>query len=297
MQRRQLVIPPRFLLLALMVCAAYWIVTATTGFSPLAAESTFSERVGECAAIWSILCTAYVGICLLRQRPYPQGHSFWPVAVVPFLAGIWVAAAGLQWAKMADPVEGLLMVLPVVMGAIGSAWLRTLFWLWNKEPPRGLCHECRYDLRGTVSNRCPECGIQIAADGSTRPPISPRWMPELLLFDTAEQRDAGWKSCQRVLGRRPAYWLAWSPWFCAIAICFAQGYLIKRLGTAGWGLLGAGCLIAIGSQWLTHRMTRRALRQIILESGIPVCLHCGQDLREAKEDACPNCKRKPSSGP
>ena len=37
-----------------------------------------------------------------------------------------------------------------------SGWLT--WWLLRDGPPLGRCAHCGYDLRGTDSDRCPECG-------------------------------------------------------------------------------------------------------------------------------------------
>jgi hypothetical protein len=42
---------------------------------------------------------------------------------------------------------------------------------WQYRKSRGLCVICGYDLRGTASNRCPECGSPACRETTTsRPP-------------------------------------------------------------------------------------------------------------------------------
>lgn len=62
-----------------------------------------------------------------------------------------------------DQVWGVhLQIVPTMIGAFIPA---TALLLWRPlrsriRRSRGLCHACGYDLRGSATNRCPECGSE-----------------------------------------------------------------------------------------------------------------------------------------
>jgi len=56
--------------------------------------------------------------------------------------------------------------LPLALSSGGVAWFLRRQWLSNRAGRLGLCFTCRYDLRGNVSGRCPECGTRIPPDVS-----------------------------------------------------------------------------------------------------------------------------------
>jgi hypothetical protein len=62
---------------------------------------------------------------------------------------------------------------------------------------------------------------------------------------------------------------------------------------AKWGFALLGCLmgtVAIGTlALLTRRRRARECRILLCESSIPVCLHCGYDLRGQTEPRCAEC--------
>jgi len=79
-----------------------------------------------------------------------------------------------------DPYDGrLLPLLPIVPGLAVNVAFWTGAWMMLIAPlihlrgirrgRRGLCPDCKYDLRGCASDRCPECGRSIARLRSTLP--------------------------------------------------------------------------------------------------------------------------------
>lgn len=308
MLRKPLAISPRFLLIALLLCAAYWIVAATTEFSPLIPYSTFGQRVGECAALWTILCSGYIGVMMLRRHPCPENSRVWPTTLVPILAGLWGSALEVQqrWADLSHPLSGLvpswrttaviMMIVPLSMGAMGAGILPILAWAWRRMHRPGTCYGCGYDLRGNTSHRCPECGLQLGGD-EDKNWVSLRSCPESLIFETAAQRDAAWRDAERLIRKRRGP---------LILYVIGLPLLVAAMGVGEWDLFerspgfGLGIALATGitgfvlvfaANRLEVRLRRRALRQILIEQGIRVCLHCGQDLRGAGSDMCPKCHR------
>jgi hypothetical protein len=45
-----------------------------------------------------------------------------------------------------------------------GAWLVRRQRRWRRDAELGLCLKCRYDLRGNVSGRCPECGTLLTEE-------------------------------------------------------------------------------------------------------------------------------------
>jgi hypothetical protein len=55
--------------------------------------------------------------------------------------------------------------IPFFLIAAPTAWL----WYRDRRHPPGSCACCGYDLSGTPSGFCPECGAQKKADGASAP--------------------------------------------------------------------------------------------------------------------------------
>jgi hypothetical protein len=306
---RPLTIPPRFLLIVLLICIVYWVVAAKTEFSPLIPYSTFDQRVGECAAIWTILCSGYVGMMMFRRRPHPEHGRTWPTAMVPVLAGLWesICLARGHWADFFHSTLAslpswrtitLLMTLtPLAMGLMAAAFLLILAWNWRRLHRPGTCSVCGYDLRGNTSHRCPECGLQLGGDEDKE---SYRYVscPEALLFETAAERDAALREAGRQTRKSWQGRVLLAPAVLGVICMIVSGWFDRyetnpalRHG-GGLGTVSTGVLLLLVSAHMAARFQRRTLRQILLERGIRVCLHCGQDLREITGETCPKCRRK-----
>lgn len=292
--------------MVLMACAVYWLIAANTEFSPLVPYSTFNHRVGECAAIWVILCSGYIGVMMLRRRPYPQNGRIWPVALIPVLAGIWgsVCLVWERWADFSHPILGslpslrtqtaVMMVMPFAIGAMGAAFPFILAWTWRRMYRPGTCPICGYDLQGNVSGRCPECGLQLGGDEARNCSLV-RSCPESVLFETAAQRDGALRESGRIV-RKSWHGKASAALAVLGMVCMPICGWFDRYDTnpalrhgGGFGTVLTGVLLLLISVHLTTRLQRRALRQILIEKGIRVCSHCGQDLRDIVGDACPKC--------
>jgi hypothetical protein len=305
---KPLAIPPRFLLIVLMACAVYWLIAATTEFSPLIPYSTFNQRVAECAAIWVILCSGYVGMMMFSRRPYPQGRRMWPIALIPVLVGLRgsILQAQQSWADLSSPIPGsppawrmvvlLMMATPLVMGVMGAAFPFILAWNWRRMHRPGTCHLCGYDLQGNVSGRCPECGLQLGGDEDKNSNFF-RVHPESLLFETAAERDTAWREAGRLTRKYRGSLILYVLGLLLLLPAMTLGewdLLESRTASAFGGALAAGVsgsILIFAAYRLDVRLRRRALRQILIEKGIPVCPHCGQDLRDAGGDTCPKCHR------
>lgn len=56
-----------------------------------------------------------------------------------------------------------------------------------------------------------------------------------------------------------------------------------------YGLLMGGAVY--GYFWLRRHRARRILRAHLIKRGVPICLHCGYDLRGQTDPRCPECGR------
>jgi predicted Zn-ribbon and HTH transcriptional regulator len=195
----------------------------------------------------------------------------------------------------------LMMVAPSAMGVMGAAFLLVLTWNWRRTHRPGTCCFCGYDLQGNVSGRCPECGLQLGGDEAKNCSLF-RSCPESLVFETAAQRDAAWREAGRMTRKS---WCGKGSAALAVlgVVCMLISGWFDRYDTnpalrngGGFGTIATGVLLLFVSVHLTTRLQRRSLRQILIEKGIPVCSHCGQDLRNVRGDTCPKCRR-PSPPP
>ena len=80
--------------------------------------------------------------------------------------------AGAGWSQLWYSVFSL--AGPLVKSCMGLYLFFSGEWIVNKAIPsnRPYCPECAYDLSGTISNRCPECGMPFRSD-EVRPGAAP----------------------------------------------------------------------------------------------------------------------------
>lgn len=105
----------------------------------------------------------------LMFRPAQQGTD--SILSLSFL--IWGATAGLAAVVVRDSESmmgcGILMLVTVApvaaLGMMGATVLSLQRGRQRRRTERligdGRCPDCEYDLRGTVSTRCPECGSRV----------------------------------------------------------------------------------------------------------------------------------------
>jgi hypothetical protein len=127
-------------------------------------------NVQRLAAGWSMRCLwgatevhCWSSICLIRgsspARPQPP----------PYASGHRPAQPGLvRLIASKEPDQGVVPFFPIYSGlAINTAFYASFWWLLFLAPGtlrrhlrrrRAQCLRCGYDLRGTRSNACPECG-------------------------------------------------------------------------------------------------------------------------------------------
>jgi hypothetical protein len=114
-----------------------------------------------------------------------------------------------------------------------------------------------------------------------------KWFPELARFESEKEREdafataAGkttWKGLPVVLLVFATPVLAanildsiaprWATWLVSVAAGLAMGVL---------------------ATWVFRHETRRRLRIRLINLGVPICLHCGYDLRGQTVPRCPEC--------
>ena len=120
--------------------------------------------------------------------------------------------------------------------------------------------------------------------------------PELRLLDKRTDRAEVWQHAQRKL-----FWNAWA-WLVAgpvtvglvLALHFGRITLMRHTPLTPLMIhliyvvvLGGYALFA--STFLFMKPIRRHIRLGLLARGVPVCLHCGYDLRAQTMPRCPEC--------
>lgn len=128
-----------------------------------------------------------------------------------------------------------------------------------------------------------------------------RLYPELLLFEREEDRTAAWQSAPPLFKDRTWSYLLvvtgilWWP----VAIWLSTVVSARVLALRNpWFAVAIGvftlllCLAqVVAFNWFISRPVRRSLRRSLVACGIPVCLHCGYDVRGPIEPCCPECGR------
>lgn len=289
-RRRPWIIPVPILLAITAVSIAYGVLAELLEFYPLSlpipGRTFVYHRIGECVALWMIMCIATPWLLHWRKRsPAPNARN-WPLVLVPVLIGAWVAAVSFQdtravFAFLPQWFRVVTICAPLVMGCMAAGLMWSNFWCFQTLTIQGACHNCGYSLRGNTSKRCPECGLQIDANGVARSRLHVPWFPEVVLFETAELRDAAIRSA-------PAGTTYWLQYLLGCGF-FVAGLHIEQAW--GWGLTIAGCAVVAVATLRVRVRIRRSLRRALNESGIPVCMKCGMDLREVPSRECPQCNQ------
>ena len=122
----------------------------------------------------------------------------------------------------------------------------------------------------------------------------PQLYPELELFGNRSEQEQNLRACN-----------GYVPWWLGVLTGIALGWLMRDvmrhivaeyLGITGvfqellQALISATLVLAclFGLLHLRALKVRRALRQILADRGVEICVHCGYDLR-GSSDLCPEC--------
>lgn len=299
---RPWIIRPHVLGIIAIVCIAYALIADAAGLYILGMRDPHTSyvgyRLGECASIWVLGCIGWLGWMLARRRSISPASVLWPLVVVPIVAGALAAVFQAnqivtEYGDMPPTAANLLgsqrLLIPLLAGGLGGGilWLVALGSTRQRRPD--LCYNCGRDLKGVISSRCPDCRLQRGEGGRARSPASVRAYPELLSFETAVSRDQAWLTSREKLLRTSAYRIANIVWFMTVGVLLFL--TLSGIPTRPWWWLlvvGLILVLLVIQRVIGHRR-RHVLRSILVESGIPVCLECGQDLRECTGKACPEC--------
>jgi len=304
MINRQWVIPPSYLLGIVLVIFVYTTITEVADFFlrsyPISFESLLISWLAGWLLLWTFICSVTGWILVgIKRRPDKEAKS-WPIVIVPLAIGILLCINQFyefyQNGLLSSPNIPKLPIIesasrPLSVGILLSGFLWCQTWFWKGFSRPGLCYQCGYDLRGTVSNRCPECGLQIDDKGSTRPPISPKMFPEILLFETAQQRDA---VCQAVTKQSWPTLVICIPLLIFVVTILVMEHIFDCFpeesdSISALYLFGPMICSFLPVGIIIIRRYRQLLRKKLLELGIPVCLKCGCDLRDIEGTNCPKC--------
>lgn len=262
-------------------------------------DSRLNHRLEEITMLWWPLCSVAGWILALRKQIPKHNVRILPMVIVPIVISFWLSSCEVweryQKGAFRPPSPGLPnmfwfemigILIPLILGGLfaGLLWFQARH--WRKLGLAGVCYECGYDLTGNVSGRCPECGTQISKK-SIGLHISTRWYPELLVYETAEERDNTWKASQKQIWINP-YLLIGMAFVALMALSLADP-IKQYLGSLSWLLYGIGILGIFASAWLLDRHRHRILRHKAREAGYRICMKCGTDLRKIGGDKCPKC--------
>ena len=115
-----------------------------------------------CGVIWMIVVWGAWEVChwTQRRRSLPEAKRvlLWVGFVLPVVSLLALLGAG------ASPLKGPAL-LGVFVGPTGLA-IGVLLWIdayrWHRFIAPYQCPQCRYDMRGLATGRCPECGCECA---------------------------------------------------------------------------------------------------------------------------------------
>jgi len=261
-------------------------------------KHTFAYRPGELAVLWTICCSLAGWIAIWRKRPLSRDARIWPILLVTLAAMAVPLAAGAYrtYVELIRPFLGIAMpslAWPWLIAPLGltvvlcaALWMQAIAWTrWIKA---GICAQCGYDLTGNTSGRCPECGIQIDGEGGTSTRGMLKTAPEIRLFKTASDRDDALRSVAKELRKHPVTWVQTAAWITSMTLMMLDDWI--EFNPIIWTAFGICAGIVGITIWWDFRETRKRLRQKLNESGIRVCMNCGEDLREVESEQCPNCE-------
>lgn len=158
---------------------------------------------------------------------------------------------------------------------------------------QAICVNCGYDLRSQTAPHCSECGAVFDAGFVGWP--RRRLFPELNRFDSAAQAREAWNSAlsREVKVYAFAVGVGVALWIIVMALYFEP--LSRRLGLGSTWLSYSPPVIVLLIfaivVWLRRQRIRRTLRERLAQSGVPVCIVCGYDLRGQTVPRCPECGR------
>ncbi len=134
--------------------------------------------------------------------------------------------------------------------------------------------------------------------------VSRRWLltlPECASASEHERIDAVDSVCRKIIPKPYQIVFVILVW---PVIMFASKYLAGLVGPylgflTRWGrnlveiLIGVLLLgiLAVGVAWLLRHRAVAMLRAHLIGLGVPLCRHCGYDLRGQTEPRCPECGR------
>jgi hypothetical protein len=126
--------------------------------------------------------------------------------------------------------------------------------------------------------------------------------PELLQFENEEQSNAAWERAIPVFTFSKWAWgiaavgiVVWGPSSHRLEALLASLFpslpdsLVEYTSLAIFAVLamfGAGVAL-----WLVRIPIRRSLRESLIACGMPLCMHCGYDVRGQTDPRCPECGR------
>ncbi len=123
-----------------------------------------------------------------------------------------------------------------------------------------------------------------------------RMFPELLLFETEAEQKRAFKKASKGIYLNPLYWLL------LIGLAIFMNVALRSAGrTFGpafsvpdsmvSGIAGgiSGGLSAAAALWISKRKIQHSLRKQLNDTGVPICMKCGYQLKGNTSGVCPEC--------
>ena len=120
--------------------------------------------------------------------------------------------------------------------------------------------------------------------------------PELQHFASPEQAKKAMRAWKKRMLKMPRFWIGLMGYTCGVGVLVVVILISLRPwlkipysmfgGIVGGFTGGSGTGVLT---WFWRNRCQRFLRQQLIDSGIPICLKCGYELRGQTEARCPEC--------
>jgi len=115
------------------------------------------------------------------------------------------------------------------------------------------------------------------------------WFPELNMLETDEERRDVLERAHSTVRWSSTILALWIALFPVAVMC--KFWLVDRGWYLVWEILFFTSMVSLPfvAVCANYRSVQRSLRLLLLKRGMPICLHCGYDLRGATGSRCSEC--------
>lgn len=111
---------------------------------------------------WAVGVT-YGSVVVYHYNAPPSwvGQDGWRIGPAVYVLRLWTEKWTSTYGSPGRPMTMTARWYPTWMFLLAAMIPTVLAWRRQREPLRGHCRKCGYDLTGNVTGRCPECGTKI----------------------------------------------------------------------------------------------------------------------------------------